>query len=268
MTPTPWLSHISIYPVKSLDRVVLDHCSVLAGGALKGDREFAILDQQGKFVNGKRHAKIHQLRSRFDCDQRALTLWLQDSQESATFQIDTEDDALTAWLTQYFGMPAQLSQNTTTGFPDDLNASGPTVISTATIEAIASWFPTISVEDMRLRLRCNLEISGVPAFWEDQLFTEAGRCVQFRVGDVIVAGINPCQRCIVPTRNPLTGASTPHFQKTFMARRQASLPSWADLSRFNHFYRLSVNTRIPLSEAGKQLRLGDRVEILGEKPLD
>ena len=43
----------------------------------------------------------------------------------------------------------------------------------------------MSVEEMRLRLRANLEIGGVPPFWEDQLFTEAGRYVQFQVRDAV-----------------------------------------------------------------------------------
>jgi uncharacterized protein YcbX len=267
MTPSPCLSRIYIYPIKSLDRVDLETWAALPSGALVGDREFAIIDQHGKFVNGKRNAKVHQLRSHFDPIRRHLTLWVQDSQEKFSFQIDNERDVIVAWLTQYFGMPVQLSQNTVTGFPDDLNANGPTVISTATIEAIASWFPDISIEAMRLRLRCNLEISGVPAFWEDQLFADASQCVRFRIGNLTLMGINPCQRCVVPTRDARTGKSTPHFQKIFIAHRQASLPDWTTPSRFNHFYRLSVNTRVPESEAGKQLCVGDRLEILGIETL-
>ncbi len=55
----------------------------------------------------------------------------------------------------------------------------PTVISTATLEAITTWFPGLNLDQIRIRLRTNLEIGGVPAFWEDQLFAEADAVVQF-----------------------------------------------------------------------------------------
>lgn len=145
------------------------------------------------------------------------------------------------------------------GFPDDTNASGPTVISTGTLEEVASWFLDVSVDEMRLRLRANLEIGGVPPFWEDQLFAQEGQCVQFRVGEVLLKGINPCQRCVVPSRDSQTGEVTRNFQKIFIQQRRETLPSWTTLSRFNHFYKLSVNTNVPESEAGKQLHSGDAI---------
>jgi hypothetical protein len=116
---------------------------------------------------------------------------------------------------------------------------------------------------MRERLRANVEIADVPAFWEDQLFAEAGTIVQFQIGSIQFEGINPCQRCVVPTRDAVTGKAYPNFQKIFVAKRQETLPAWVASSRFNHFFRLSVNTRIPESEAGKILQVGDEVKVLG-----
>jgi hypothetical protein len=116
---------------------------------------------------------------------------------------------------------------------------------------------------MRRRLRVNVEIADVPPFWEDQLFGEAGDIVQFKIGSIQFEGVNPCQRCVVPTRNSLTSETYPDFQKIFVAKRQETLPSWVSASRFNHFYRLSVNTRIPESEADKILQVGDEAKILG-----
>jgi len=73
-------------------------------------------------------------------------------------------------------------------------------------------------------------------------------------------GVNPCARCVVPTRNPETGAVYPNFQKIFSQKRQELLPSWAERSQFNHFYRLTVNTKI--SDLGDGiLRQGDRLNI-------
>ena len=63
--------------------------------------------------------------------------------------------------------------------------------------------------------------------------------------DVVLEGINPCQRCIVPTRDSRTGEPSPDFAQIFRARRAETLPPWANRARFNHFYRLAVNTRAP-----------------------
>ncbi|MBW4595115.1 MAG: MOSC N-terminal beta barrel domain-containing protein [Brasilonema angustatum HA4187-MV1] len=259
---SPYLEAISIYPIKSLDKIDLNLARILESGALQHDREFALFDEQGHFVNAKRNAKIHLLRSAFDHNLKTLSLHIQGTDQKAIFHLDDEQPSLEAWFSDYFGFPVKLMQNTITGFPDDLNAKGPTVVSTATLEEVASWFPVGSVDEMRLRMRANIEIGGVPAFWEDQLFTEAGKYVHFQIGEVLFEGVNPCQRCVVPSRDSQTAKVTTHFQKVFVAKRKDSLPSWTTPTRFNHFYKLSVNTNIPASEAGKILHQGDEVKIL------
>lgn len=266
----PYLSRIFVYPIKSLDGVALTKAKVLKSGALEHDRELAIFDESGQFLNGKRNPKFHLLRTTFDFNSGTVCLQVEGSEQIQVFHIDEERTGLEAWLSDYFGLQVQLQQNILTGFPDDTEASGPTVISTGTLETVASWFPGLEVDlnpatdEMRRRLRANIEIEGVPAFWEDQLFAEQQtEFVQFQVGSVLFEGINPCQRCVVPTRDSLIGKVYPEFQKIFLKKRKETLPEWAPLSRFNHFFRLSVNTRIPESEAGKILQVGDEVKIYG-----
>lgn len=256
-----YLAGIYIYPIKSLDRVALDQATVLESGALKGDRQFAMFDQQG-FVNGKRNPKVHLLRSWFDLEAGTVRLQAQGSGDLQVFDLTEDRRSLETWLSDFFGQPIQLQANPQTGFPDDTHASGPTVISTGTLMETADWFPSLNTEDMRLRLRTNLEIGDVPPFWEDQLFGNPDQVVQFQIGEVLLKGVNPCQRCIVPVRDPFTAQTYPGFQKIFRTQRQATLPAWTQPSRFNHFYRLAVNTRIPASEAGKTLHVGDSVDIL------
>ena len=256
----PHIARISLYPIKSLDGVDVKSASLLSSGALKFDREFAILDQQGKFVNGKRNPKVHLLRCQFHLDDRTVSLKLPGSNWQQ-FHLDNEQNALVATLSDFFGFPVTLQQNRSMGFPDDANSPGPTIISTATLAEVASWFPEITVDEMRRRIRANIEIGDVPAFWEDQLFGEGDNIVTFRLGNVIVEGINPCQRCIVPTRNSLTGEGYSNFQKIFIDKRRETLPSWVAASRFNHFFRLSVNTKISASEANKKLDTGSDVGV-------
>jgi uncharacterized protein YcbX len=113
-----------------------------------------------------------------------------------------------------------------------------------------------------LRFRANLEIEGTVPFEEDRLFAlEKSEIIQFAIGEVEFEGSNPCARCAVPPRDPFTAESIPDFQKRFASLRQANLPTWSPLSRFDHFYRFAVNTRVPPSEAGKAVRVGDALTL-------
>ncbi|MBE9028201.1 MOSC N-terminal beta barrel domain-containing protein [filamentous cyanobacterium LEGE 11480] len=251
---TPKLDRIILFPIKSLDGVEVESAMILPSGALKHDREFAIVDAGQKIVNAKRTAKIQQLRSTFNLDTQTISIGVQ-SAAPVTFDLTADQDAFAAWLSNYFGFAVHLSRNTTTGFPDDLDSPGPTIISTASLETVSQWYPGTNAAEMRRRFRSNLELSGVPAFWEDQLFGIAGVGKEFTIGDIKFHGINPCQRCIVPTRDSNTATPTQKFQKIFLQHRAASLPDSVNRDRFNHFYRLAVNTQIPASEAGKTLNL-------------
>ncbi|PZV16784.1 MAG: MOSC domain-containing protein [Leptolyngbya sp.] len=254
------LAKILLYPIKSLDGVAVTEATVLPSGALKGDREFAIIDYQGKFVNGKRIPAIHQLRANFDLENRTVSLQVQDVAESVRFDLDGDRTPLESWLGDYFGFPIKLIQNLEMGFPDDTESPAPTIVSTETIETVAAWFP-LSAEDLRSRLRTTLEITAPESFWEERLFSTAGNLVPFHIGAVQFLGVNPCQRCIVPTRDPITGQPYPDFQKTFVEQRKATFPTWAEASRFKHYYCLAVNTRAHPSEAGKILHLSDVVTV-------
>ena len=166
------------------------------------------------------------------------------------------------WLENYFGFPVTVKQNLDLGYPDDTASPGATIVSTATLEAIASWYPELDTANIRRRFRANIEIGGVSAFWEDRLFATAEHTVKFNIGKVEFRGVNPCQRCIVITRDPETGLPYPKFQKTFIEQRKKSLPEWIERSRFNHFFRLAVNTRLAASEAGKVIEIGDQVTVI------
>jgi uncharacterized protein len=252
----PHLSHISIFPIKSLDRMATQSAELLPSGALKGDREFAIFDEDDRVVNGKRTAKVHGIRSQYEGITRSVTLSA-DGLGVETFHLDDDRSGLESWLSEFFGFKVHLKQDLEMGFPDDPASLGPTVISTQTIAAVASWYQGMTLGEMRSRLRTNLELDAPEAFWEDRLFGAADEVREFSIGTVTFQGVNPCQRCIVPTRDSLSGESTSAFQKIFLKNRSATLPESVNRSRFNHFYRLAVNTR---SIGGGIVTVGDLVE--------
>ena len=253
----PRLARITIYPCKALDGHVLDHVGVTQAGTLAGDRAYALVDAAGAPINGKRHPQVHAVRCRWDADLRGAVVRHGDDER----HLGIED--LPQWVAERTGMSVELRHDGLHGFPDDREAGGPTVVSTPTYDHVGSWFG-LNVEAIRLRFRTNLEFDDCETFWEDRLYGEPGNRIAFRIGEVLVHGINPCRRCVVPTRDALTGAATPEFAKRFMAERRASLPPWVAAGRFtDNAYRLAVNTIIPASEAGKTLHVGDQVSLLG-----
>jgi ferredoxin-NADP reductase/uncharacterized protein YcbX len=259
----PFLSRILIFPIKSLDPVEVRQAQVLSSGALEHDRTWALFEENGKFVNGKRHAAVHRLRSQTDIAASAVTLSDENRSDlgSKRFSIDEDAGALEGWLAAYFGFPVAFRKNSEGGFPDDTESPGPTIISVATLAEIGRWFG-LPIDEVRRRFRSNIEIDGVPPFWEDRLFGAPGTTIRFRIGDVIFEGINPCQRCVVPPRDPLTGENDDTFVRRFTELRARTLPPWSTRERFNHFYRVAINTRPHGDQSGKSLRVGERVEIL------
>ncbi len=235
---------------------MVETASIAPGGSLAYDRRWAIADVQGKFVNGKKYPQIQQIRAQFDLDAGTVSL-AAPGQTIGKFQVATENTALNDWLSSYLGFATQLIENTEIGFPDDTKSPGPTIISTATLNTIASWYPDLDMAEVRRRLRTNIELDGCTAFEEDRLFDQG----LFQLGQVKILGINPCQRCVVPTRDSLTGVpDNSQFQKVFSHQRSATLPAWTKLSLFNHFYRAAVNTKIPATEVGKLLQPGDLLQ--------
>ena len=258
----PIVARLTVYPFKSLDGIDLAAATLIDGGALRFDRVFALIDETAAFVNAKHETRVHELRVEYTLNLDRATFVSPRLTSSVTFAFDEDPARLTTWLSQHFDRPISLRYKYAGGFPDDTSASGPTVVSTATLTEVASWFPGLTVQNIRHRLRANIELDGVPAFWEDKLYTIDGEVVPFRVGEATFEGTNPCARCVVPSRDPLNGAVLPTFSKTVAQRRAATLPAWAERSRFDHFYRLTVNTRADASQNDRSIRVGDTLEMI------
>ncbi|MDR3710062.1 MAG: MOSC N-terminal beta barrel domain-containing protein [Capsulimonadaceae bacterium] len=257
-----FVNTILVYPIKSLEPVYAGQATLAPGGGLAGDRTIAIVDEAGAYVNGKRHAAVHGLRASVDFAAGTVSLARRGGESARVFAFPREQAAIEEWLSGYFGFAVHLVSDEDNGYPDDRQSTGPTVLAEATLGEVARWFPGLSVPDLILRFRPNIIISGTEAFWDDRLYGASGEVVRFRIGDAVIEGTNPCQRCVVPPRDPHTAESWPDFSTTFRARREDTLPPWANRERFNHFYRLAVNTRTPADQVGKTIRVGDEVTII------
>jgi uncharacterized protein YcbX len=216
------VSRITIYPIKSLDGIDVESAQVLANGALENDRRFALVDADGKYVNGKRTTAIHHIRAKFNLEH--MTVRFNDTAHSNNpVEFSLLDEVVQAgeWLSSAIGVTCRLTENAASGFPDDTDSPGPTLVSTATLREVASWFPGLSLDQTRPRFRANLEID----------------------------------------RGALTAATISGFQKTFAHNREQHLPTWAPRERFNHFYRLAVNTKLASGQSSAVVRVGDIVSI-------
>jgi uncharacterized protein YcbX len=252
------LGKIQIFPIKSLDGVLVEQANITEGGILENDRVYAIFDSEGRVVNGKRTARIHELRCTFDEKIKEVRLRENNGASSDGFQLDAPAP-MEKWLGGFFGFAVNLRREFQKGFPDDPTAFGPTITSEASLSEVQKWFPELTLESVRRRFRSNLELVDGGPFCEDCLFGAPNELKPFQVGEVHFFGHNPCQRCVVPTRDPDSGQAVSEFQKKFMELRRKNLPEWSNSQRFNHYYRFAVNTSIPPTDAGKVLRIGDHV---------
>ena len=257
----PKVHAIVIYPIKAFDGVLLSSCAVSPGGALNFDRRYALRTGPGEFVNGKKFSRVHFVRTTFDLQNLTASFALTDTGKEYTFHLKKVAAAIEEIFSEYFSTKIQFVENSDNGFPDDTEAWGPTIVSLESLKEVSTWFPELSPTEIARRFRPNIIIEDVPAFWEDRLFGVPGSEVDFAIGHVPCKGVNPCQRCVVPTRDTQGGSVYDKFQKTFAANREKTLPAWAEASRFNHFYRFCVNTRIASSEAGKTISIGDSVTL-------
>jgi len=265
----PELARITVYPVKSLDGCTVDSVTVGERGALTLDREYAIFDADGAYVNGKATAAVHRLDAAFDPATHDLTVGKPGADERRTFRLRSErgrGDA-SEWLSAFFGEPVTVERDGRGGYPDDTEIHGPTVISTGTVRAVADWFD-LPPANVRRRFRANLELDAAEPFWEDRLFANHGEVVRFTVGDVPLDGVNPCQRCVVPSRDPDTGEEIEGFRERFIEKREETLPEWTPSDRFDHPFRLMLNTDVPESAWGAALSVGNTVTVGDRRVVD
>jgi uncharacterized protein YcbX len=289
----PTLERITIYPVKSLDGVAMEAARVLPVGALEHDRRWQLVDMEGRVVNAKRSPLFHAIRAEFDLAGQggdgprlaANVIHLDVASAAvragaipgvgrlaglrpASFPLVPGPDGPCSWLSEALGMGVLLLERADGGFPDDREARGPTLISTATLAEVGRWFG-FDLAEARRRFRANLEIGDCDAFWEDALASPARPELQpslldlgpdeptdpyadlpppepreFFIGEVRFRAANVCRRCVVPSRDSRTGAVTERFRDTFEARRGRGLPAAVDASGWSHLYRLAINTTV------------------------
>ena len=242
------VSKILVYPIKGLDPVEVKEAKLTPKGSLEHDREFWFIDGEGGVVSGKREKRLHRVRSSFNLKLGTLSI----SYEGKSYEFSLENTPeIEGFFSDILGYRVFLKRDPSGGLPDDRKAHGPTFVSKETIKEVAGWF-ALEEDNVRRRFRSNIEISGVPPFWEDAL---VGR--RFRVGSALFEGRGISKRCPVPTRDPYSGEVYKNFVSIFSERRGGSLPPWSQRELFSDtFYRLCLNTSLL---EGESIKVGDEL---------
>ncbi len=173
----PHLSGITIYPVKSLDGMSLSEATVLPCGALIHDRRWRLVDAEGAVVNAKKNTRFHGIRATFGIEgiENSKIISLESgnfvtlsidknrsgentSLREETFPLLPNREGPCGWLSEALATNVLLQEHFDSGFPDDRDAPGPTLISYESLQEVARWFGW-NLEETRRRFRMNFELT-------------------------------------------------------------------------------------------------------------
>ncbi len=214
MTPGSGLvAWIAIAPVKAMALVQLDEARLESTG-IRGDRAFAVVDDQLRLVNGKRLGALASIRPDHDPKTSALTLRFPDG-GTVTDTVEMGDPAEAVFfgrprsvrlvggpwseaLSDWAGRELRLVALVGDGAGID---RGPSVslLSAAALGVLAAAGGGVPSLDAR-RFRMTFGIEGIEPFAEDAWL---GRRV--RVGDALARPVDHVGRCAVTTQDPDTG---------------------------------------------------------------
>ena len=108
------VSELRIHPIKSLCAVKVSRLR-LKNGIVVGDREWALVDEKGRYYCGKRSATVHEIRLKAFTSPALATLQYGDK-EPVTFDLIAQHDDAERWFQSAFNKPTlRLIRNASTG---------------------------------------------------------------------------------------------------------------------------------------------------------
>jgi uncharacterized protein YcbX len=228
MTDEPGrVAWIAIAPVKSMALVFLEDAHLGPAG-IAGDRAFALIDESGHLVNGKRVGTLALIRPDFDVATNSLTLRFPDGETvAATVDLGEPLDAIFfghprgtrlvngPWsdaLSIRAGRSIRLVALAAAGNGTDRGPSA-TLLSTAALTELARAGGSDQPLDRR-RFRMTFGIDGVEAYAEDDWLDR-----DVRVGGAVLRPVGNVGRCAVTTHDPDTGIASFDTLRTLQATR-------------------------------------------------
>ena len=247
---------ITIAPVKSLALQPVEEIELGLDGAA-GDRQFFLLDTDGRLVNAERVGRLVGVQARYRDNRLELRF---PGGEVVSGEVVTDGEVETAiyhgaltvdrvagpWadaLSDWAGRPVQLVRPRSGNATDRGANGGVTLVSTAALDALAAEAECDGVDGRRFRMLFGVD--GIPAHAEDEW---VGHSV--RVGEALVKLHGNVGRCVVTTLDPDTG--------------ERDLDTLRTLTHYRG--EMETTERLPFGVWGQVLepgtvRLGDPVEL-------
>lgn len=210
--PAGRVAWIAIAPVKSMALVFLDRAELGRDG-IAGDRAFALIDERGRLVNGKRAGQLATVVVDHDPASGVLSMRFPDGSRASG--VAAVGDPVEAWFfgelrpARAVGGPWAAALQAWTGMDLRLVAlaggQGPdhrlttTLLSSAALAELAAVGGASAPLDRR-RFRMTFGIDGIAAYAEDGWI---GR--EVRVGGAVVRVEGNVGRCATTTQDPDTG---------------------------------------------------------------
>jgi uncharacterized protein len=267
------LSHINIFPVKSLDGYSPDSAVVEKSG-LQYDRRWMITEPNGTFMTQRTNGKMALLKAVIK-DDFLVIFEKQNPENAVKISVDTEGPLLpvTVWddtvlasrttaeadafLSDFLGKSCVLTKMNVENERrvDEKYNLGHDIVS------FADGYPFLiigenSMRDLNERLdvplsirrfRTNFVFSGGDAFIEDTF-------KNFRIGNVDFVGVKNCARCVLTTRDPDTGAKGREPLATLQAYRSHG-------TKIMFGQNVVFDAEKWLSDALPEVRIGDSITL-------
>jgi uncharacterized protein YcbX len=239
------VSEIFVYPIKSCGGISVSASDVVERG-LAFDRRYMLIDGSGRFVSQREARRLCQVQVAFANDElrvvgpgiSPLTLPLRaepDGLSSVKYQLwSSVGEAVklpdgSRWFSEVIGSDVSLVYMP----EEERRAVNPARARPGDIVSFADGYPLLviseaSLADLNRRLpepvsmrnfRPNLVLSGAAPYAEDAF----GRV---RIGPVWFRGVKRCERCVVTTLHPDSGAASKEPLRTLATYRQGAGKVW------------------------------------------
>lgn len=255
------LSHIYIYPIKSMGGISLKKCTLDRFG-LKFDRRWMVVDSNGDFLTQRQRATM----CLFNVNLHSNGLLITHKEKSdLSIKVPFEpvsdkcirvkvwndecdanivDEAIDKQLSAIFDQPVHLVK-----MPDEeLRQVDTRYTPHGTTTAFTDGFPLLLIGQASLdllnsklekavtmqRFRPNIVFVGGEAHSED-------RKGKFKIGEVLFEGVKLCARCVVTTIHPNTGKKDSEPLKTLAKYRTMENKVVFGMNVYHHSYGDVIN---------------------------
>ncbi|PTQ90430.1 MOSC domain-containing protein [Agitococcus lubricus] len=232
-----FISQLAIYPLKSAAAVALEQATLTELG-LAWDRRWLLVDSQGQFITQRQYPSMAQIRARVESGRllvsapHQLDLSIEPTVLNSLYVTIWQDRVLAhrvsqqadQWFSDYLNIDVQLvffpeygqrvvdeawaGVGHQTAFSDGFPLL---VLTQASLDALSQhWQQTV---DWR-RFRPNIVIGGDMAAYSEDQWTG------LKVGDIELALVKPCSRCVIPSIDPDTAQKDSSLNKVLATYRR------------------------------------------------